>query len=79
MPLKRRIVLLVWLGVSSICLASDMAVVPFQNDGVPAGWVVTAVIPLLVWSRLVLGRHTPIEVTLGLFFGILAGIASYVW
>lgn len=39
----------------------------------PAGWVTLAILPLLAWSRLAMGRHDWSEVVLGTVIGIVFG------
>ena len=43
----------------------------------PVGYVLLLALPLLVWSRLILRRHTPVEVALGTFIGAGAGGAIH--
>ena len=41
----------------------------------PIGWVMLATLPLLAWSRLILARHTWLEVLLGAALGAVTGYA----
>ena len=43
----------------------------------PAGYALLPALPVLLWSRLVLKRHTPIEVALGTIIGAAAGAAIH--
>jgi membrane-associated phospholipid phosphatase len=43
----------------------------------PAGWVLVSLLPLVAWSRLVLHRHTAIEVAAGLALGLVFGITIF--
>ena len=43
--------------------------------GSPVGWLLAAVLPLLAWSRVALGRHRWIEVVLGAAIGAVTGLA----
>lgn len=45
--------------------------------GSPTGWLLAATVPPLVWSRLALGRHRPVEVAVGLLIGVAAGAAAH--
>jgi membrane-associated phospholipid phosphatase len=44
--------------------------------GSRAGWLLAIAVPLLAWSRVVLGRHTALEVLLGCLVGIVTGLAG---
>ena len=45
----------------------------------PAGWVIAALVPLVMWSRLRLRRHTALEVALGLVIGVVTGAALHLF
>jgi membrane-associated phospholipid phosphatase len=62
-----------WIKVSLHLAFGMLVATTLVSIGSPAGWVVLATIPTLAWSRLVLGRHTPVEVFAGLFLGAVAG------
>lgn len=66
-----------WVKVSLHVAAAGLAATALILLGSMMGWYLAAVVPLLAWSRVVLGRHTPIEVAFGLAFGVLAGLAIH--
>ena len=43
----------------------------------PIGYALLLALPAIVWSRLVLQRHTPVEVALGTIIGAVAGAVMY--
>lgn len=43
----------------------------------PAGYVLLLALPAIVWSRLILQRHTPLEAGLGAIIGAGAGMAIH--
>jgi hypothetical protein len=47
--------------------------------GSAVGWIIAAVVPVLIWSRLALGRHTPAELAVGLVLGAAAGVAMHLF
>jgi hypothetical protein len=45
--------------------------------GSPVGWLLLAALPVLMWSRVVMGRHRVVEVMLGAVVGAAAGAAVH--
>jgi len=45
----------------------------------PFTWAFVALVPLVAWSRLVLARHTLLEVILGALIGAATGFAITLW
>ena len=43
----------------------------------PLGYALLAMLPAIVWSRLVLGRHTPLEAAIGAIIGAATGAAIH--
>lgn len=66
-----------WVKVSIHVATAALTATTLILLGSPVGWVVAAAVPILMWSRLTLGRHKPTEVALGLGFGIIAGVATH--
>jgi len=64
-----------WVKVSLHMAFGALATTTLLFLGSPAGWVLLAVMPALAWSRLILKRHRPVEVVIGLFVGIAFGCA----
>jgi hypothetical protein len=67
-----------WIKVSLHVTAATLTATALVIVGSPVGWIVTGVLPILCWSRLVLGRHKPIEIVVGLGLGIVTGVAMAV-
>lgn len=63
-----------WTKVSLHMAAATLTATALTLDRSPIGWMVAAVLPLLAWSRLALGRHKPVEVGFGFAFGLVAGV-----
>jgi hypothetical protein len=63
-----------WVKVSLHVTAAALAATGLILTGSVSGWILAAVVPFLIWSRLVLGRHKPLEVALGVMIGIGGGI-----
>lgn len=66
----------IWVKVSIHVATAALTATALVLLGSPIGWVVAPAVPILMWSRLALGRHKPLEVALGLVFGIVAGVAT---
>lgn len=66
-----------WIKVSLHVAAAAFTATALILMGSPVGWIVAVILPLLAWSRLALGRHKPLELAMGLGFGILAGAAMH--
>jgi len=64
-----------WIKVSLHMTAAALTATALLLLGSPLSWIVTAILPILAWSRLTLKRHTPAELALGLGLGIAAGLA----
>jgi hypothetical protein len=64
-----------WVKVSLHMAFAALAATALLFLGSPLGWVLLAAMPALAWSRLVLNRHKPIEVALGVLVGIAFGCA----
>jgi membrane-associated phospholipid phosphatase len=43
----------------------------------PTGYALLLALPVLMWSRLTLERHSPVEVALGTIIGAAAGVALH--
>jgi membrane-associated phospholipid phosphatase len=63
-----------WIKVSLHVTAAALAATGLILSGSMVGWILAALVPLLIWSRLALGRHKPLEVALGAVVGIAGGI-----
>lgn len=66
-----------WIKVSLHVTFAAYSATTLVFFGSPAGWVIAALVPLLIWSRLRLGRHKPLEVVLGVAIGVSAGLALH--
>jgi membrane-associated phospholipid phosphatase len=64
-----------WVKVSLHVAFGALATTTLLSLGSPLGWVLLAVMPVLVWSRLALKRHTPTEVAVGVVAGSAFGYA----
>lgn len=62
-----------WVKVSLHLAFAALAATTLFSLGSPAGWGVAAVVPVLAWSRLALGRHSWLELVLGGAIGVIAG------
>lgn len=62
-----------WVKVSLHLAAASLAAAVLLGRGIPLGWVLAAVLPVLAWSRVALGRHRWIEVASGALVGTLTG------
>lgn len=63
-----------WIKVSLHLAAAALAATVLLLRGVPIGWPMAAVLPVLAWSRVALGRHRWVEVALGLAVGVGTGV-----
>jgi hypothetical protein len=63
-----------WVKVSLHMAAASLATAVLLSRGLPAGWLLAAVLPLLAWARVALGRHRWIEVALGFLAGSVTGV-----
>jgi hypothetical protein len=63
-----------WIKVSLHMAAAALAAATLLRLGSPAGWPLAAVLPVLAWGRVALGRHRWTEVALGCAIGATAGL-----
>ena len=63
-----------WVKVSLHMAAAALAAAVLLGRGLPAGWPLAAVLPVLGWSRVALGRHRWREVAGGLLIGAVTGV-----
>jgi hypothetical protein len=66
-----------WVKVSLHLTFAALAALNLILLGEPRGWVVAALVPPLMWSRLHLRRHTPLEVWLGFVAGVVTALAIH--
>ena len=66
-----------WIKVSLHLTFAALAAVNLILVHSALGWLVAALVPLLMWSRLRLRRHTPLEVLLGLVAGVVTALAIH--
>ena len=66
-----------WIKVSLHLAFGALAATALALMGSVLGYVLVLVLPALAWSRLVLGRHTLLEVVLGTIAGVIAGVAIH--
>jgi membrane-associated phospholipid phosphatase len=64
-----------WVKVSLHLATAALAAAALLGLGSPVGWLLAALLPVLAWSRVTLGRHRWIEVALGGAIGATAGLA----
>jgi membrane-associated phospholipid phosphatase len=64
-----------WIKLSLHMAAAALAATTLLRLASPAGWVLAAVLPVLAWSRVSLGRHSWAEVALGLAVGAATALA----
>ena len=62
-----------WVKVSLHMAAAALAATVLLWRGLPIGWLVGAVLPVLAWSRVALGRHRWSEVAVGTVVGACTG------
>ena len=68
----------IWIKVSLHMAFGTLAATALALPGSVVGYVLLPVLPVLAWARLVLARHTPLEVAGGTFLGLAAGAAIHV-
>jgi membrane-associated phospholipid phosphatase len=66
-----------WVKVSLHMAFAALAAIALALMRSPVGYVLLLALPALMWSRLTLQRHTPLEVILGTFIGAGAGAAIH--
>jgi membrane-associated phospholipid phosphatase len=64
-----------WVKVSLHMAAAALATSVLLGRGLSIGWVLAAILPVLGWSRVALGRHRWVEVALGGVLGACTGVA----
>lgn len=64
-----------WIKVSLHMAFASLAATALVLMRAPIGYALLLALPALVWSRLVLSRHTPAEVALGTIIGAGTGAA----
>jgi hypothetical protein len=64
-----------WIKVSLHLAFATLNATILLLMGATTGWLLALLIPPLVWSRLALGRHRPVELALGGLIGIMTGLA----
>lgn len=66
-----------WLKVSLHMAFNALAATSLLLLASPAGWALLALMPILAWSRLYLGRHVLAEVMTGTVIGVASGLAIH--
>lgn len=66
-----------WIKVSLHMSFAALAATALALMRAPLGYALLAVLPAIVWSRLALGRHTPLEVAIGTIIGAGTGLAIH--
>jgi membrane-associated phospholipid phosphatase len=61
-----------WIKVSLHMAFAALTTTVLLLIGSPAGWVLLPLVPALAWARLILTRHSPVEVVLGTAIGVTA-------
>jgi len=62
-----------WIKVSLHAASAALAAAVLLWRGLPLGWLLGAMLPMLAWSRIALGRHRWSEVAMGLVVGAATG------
>lgn len=63
-----------WVKISLHVAVAALAAAILLGRGFPLGWLLAAVVPILAWARVAMGRHRRIEVVLGLVVGAVTGV-----
>jgi hypothetical protein len=66
-----------WVKLSLHQAFATLAATVLLLLGSPVGWVLLLALPALAWSRLVLARHTPLELLLGSVVGAVCGLGIH--
>ncbi len=66
-----------WAKVSLHMVSASLTASALMLQGSVVGWLVASILPVLAWSRFALGRHTPLELALGMLLGVLAGVVIH--
>jgi membrane-associated phospholipid phosphatase len=64
-----------WIKVSLHMAFATLAATGLALMRSPVGYALLLALPVLMWSRLTLERHSPVEVALGTMIGATAGVA----
>ena len=64
-----------WIKVSLHVAFAALAAAALAMLGSPVGYGLVLVVPALMWSRFTLSRHTVNELLIGLFLGVVSGVA----
>ena len=62
-----------WVKVSLHCAFAAFGAAVLLAGGSPLGWLLAALLPILAWARLAMGRHRVAEVVAGVIIGAVAG------
>jgi membrane-associated phospholipid phosphatase len=68
-----------WVKLSLHLAFAVLTAVVSWRLGSPLAPALAALLPILAWSRLALGRHRPSEVVAGTLLGLAAGLALVAW
>ena len=63
-----------WIKLSLHVAFAALAATALSLIGSAVGYALAAVVPVVFWSRLALGRHRVYELVVGLVLGVLTGI-----
>jgi hypothetical protein len=66
-----------WVKVSLHVAFAALTATSLLLLGLPLGWAVAMLVPVIAWSRLELTRHRPLELALGLLTGVATGLALH--
>jgi hypothetical protein len=66
-----------WIKVSLHMAFAALAAIALVLMRAPMGYVLLLALPALVWSRLILHRHTPIEIAFGAVIGAVTAAAIH--
>jgi membrane-associated phospholipid phosphatase len=66
-----------WIKVSLHMAFAALAATGLALMRSPTGYALLLALPVLMWSRLTLERHSPVEVALGTIIGAAAGVALH--
>ena len=67
----------IWVKVSLHMAFATLAASALTLGRSPVGYVITLLLPALIWSRLTLKRHSAAEVALGAAIGCVAGASMH--
>jgi membrane-associated phospholipid phosphatase len=66
-----------WIKVSLHMAFASLAATALALMRAPIGFALVAALPAIVWSRLALRRHTPLELAAGTIIGAGTGLAVH--